>query len=189
MQKTLTRGAWGINMNKNIFKLPDNKFSLHDNIELTENVLNKFISHVDIKSKTECWEWKKTLDKYKYGIFVIKCKLFKAHRVSFLFFNGHLNKSLSVCHTCDNPQCVNPYHLWEGTQQQNNQDRQLKNRTKTGHLYGEANPKAKLTKEDVIFIRKNYNGKEYSTRSLAKKFNVCQTKIRQILKNECWKHI
>jgi len=175
--------------NKILFKLPENKNILSEDIELSNETLKRFLSFVDVKTEDECWEWKKTLDKYNYGIFSINSKLFKAHRMSFLFFNGHLDKSLKICHSCDNPKCVNPYHLWEGTQTQNVQDRHLKKRTKTGHLHGEDNPGAKLTGKDVLFIRNSYGNKEYSTRELSQKFNVCQTKIRQILRRESWKHI
>ena len=65
-------------------------------------------------------------------------------------------------------------------------DRGEKGRTNTGHLYGEENPKSKLTWKNVKWIRENYSPNSWSTRKLAKKFGVCQTKIRQILKNESW---
>ena len=93
------------------------------------------------------------------------------------------------CHSCDNPSCVNPHHLWLGTQSENNRDRHNKGRTRTGHLYGEDNPQSKLTKKDVEWIRNNYDSASWSTRKLAKRFNVSQTKIRQVLTNNCWKHI
>jgi len=155
----------------------------------TEQQIKRFWKYVNKKEKNDCWEWIGTKDVYGYGIYSIKSVLYKAHRASYYFENGHIDKNLICCHSCDNPSCVNPHHLWLGTQKQNILDRGKKNRTVTGHLYGEDNPSSKLKKEDVLWIRDNYNPKIWSTRKLAKKYNVCQTKIRQILKRQSWKHI
>lgn len=79
-----------------------------------------------------CWEWQGSLDRYGYGKFRIGKSTVKAHRYSYELFNGAFDKKLHVLHTCDNPKCVNPQHLFLGTNQDNVNDRVNKNRTKTG---------------------------------------------------------
>lgn len=155
----------------------------------TEQQVKRFWEYVNKKAKDECWEWTGTKDAYGYGVYSINHVLYKAHRVSYYFENGYVDKNLKCCHKCDNPSCVNPHHLWLGTQRENVLDRHKKGRTVTGHLYGEDNPRAKLKKEDVLWIRENYNPKTWSTVKLAKRYNVCRTKISQILKRESWVHV
>lgn len=177
-------------MNKvnNVFNLTSNKINRFDEkIIITEKHFKRFLSYVNLKSIDECWEWKGTLDTNNYGIFSMNHKLFKAHRFSYHLANNDYNENLMCCHKCDNPRCVNPNHLWQGSQKENNNDRHIKGRTKTGHLYGENNPLSKLKESDVHFIRNNYNPQIWSTRKLAKKFNVSQTKVIQILNHESWK--
>lgn len=75
-----------------------------------------------------CWEWVRTLGPRGYGAFSIKGRTYRAHRVSFAIFRGRDPGSFWVCHTCDNPLCVNPDHLWLGTPRDNNEDMRRKGR-------------------------------------------------------------
>lgn len=157
------------------------------NHNISEKDFARFLKYVNIKSKNECWEWTGTLDKYGYGVFSVKRDSIKAHRFSYLSWYGYIDNKLEVCHSCDNPCCVNPMHLWQGTQSENTKDRHQKGRTKTGHLYGADNKRAKLNEQDVKWIRENYNPEIWSTRKLAKEFGVCQTNIRNILSYKSWR--
>lgn len=99
-----------------------------------------------------CWEWTGYRLPYGYGLFTIKernkWKRRLAHRVSFSFFKHAIPEEIEVCHKCDNPSCVNPFHLFLGTRTDNARDSVLKNRhfnkRKThcpkGHLYDGENP-------------------------------------------------
>lgn len=162
--------------------------------KLTQKYIDRFFAYFNQGDRNECWLWaenidKKLLDALGYGIFSINQRLFKAHRLSFALYYGFLEKDKVICHSCDNPRCVNPLHLWAGTQLENVKDRGLKSRTRTGHIYGEDNKRNKLTKKDVLWIRQNYNPLIWSTRKLAEKFNVCQTLIRNILSKRAWKNL
>lgn len=85
------------------------------------------------KEEDACWIWRGGKDKNGYGYFKYLGKTRKAHRVSWEFYkDGNKHESLLVCHSCDNPSCVNPYHLWLGTPKDNMEDKVRKGRWKGG---------------------------------------------------------
>lgn len=96
--------------------------------------MEKFWSKVD-KSQLSpggCWLWT-SYKKQGYGYFRINNKDIGAHRVSYELIYGPFDKCLFVCHKCDNPPCVNPDHLWLGTNQDNMEDMYNKNRGYKSH--------------------------------------------------------
>ena len=81
--------------------------------------------------KNECWIWPKGKDRKGYGQFHYgKDATYKAHRISYELFNHPIPNGLHVCHTCDVPSCINPEHLWTGTNAENMQDKMKKGRFK-----------------------------------------------------------
>lgn len=91
--------------------------------EIIKPLIERFLSFVDKKSETECWNWTgaKALG---YGILAKGWKQtpYKACRLSYELFVGPIPNGLYIRHKCDNPACVNPNHLEPGTQKQNMQD-------------------------------------------------------------------
>jgi HNH endonuclease len=132
-----------------------------------------------------CWEWQKGADEFGYGHFRdrITGKTENAHRISYKVFKGEIPKGIFVCHSCDNPKCCNPDHLWAGTCKENMQDAKTKGRTLKGNKF-----RAKLSESDIIEIRKSY-GIENSYKSLGKKYGVESSNIRAIIKRRSWKNI
>ena len=83
---------------------------------------NRFYSRVKLPNKNGCmlWAGRRSTLSGNYGQFASKCKkTFTAHRYSYELFFGKIQKKLCVLHKCDNPQCVNPEHLFLGSQQDN----------------------------------------------------------------------
>ena len=137
----------------------------------------------------DCWEWKGAKNETGYGIFGIeKKRLIKSHRFSFQLYNGDIPKSddyhgICVLHKCDNPGCVNPAHLFLGTQIDNIKDMTSKGRRK--HAVGEKASSAKLTEAKVRAIRADKRG----YRKLAKEYGVARQTIAGIKKFVYWKHL
>ena len=80
-----------------------------------------------------CWEWTAARNALGYGTISVKRRSTLAHRVAWELTHGPVPDGLCVCHTCDNPGCVRPDHLWLGTREENNHDRSAKGRT---HNFG-----------------------------------------------------
>jgi hypothetical protein len=150
---------------------------------------------MSILGKDDCWDWKASTMNSGYGQFVIrknkKVIALSAHRTAYRLFNGLIPEGLQVNHTCDNKVCVNPNHLYAGTQKENLSDmiqrgRQNKDRSK---MRGENNPKSKLTNEDVLEIRRLYKDEHIYQSELGKQFGVSQCAICCIVNRKSWKHL
>lgn len=100
-------------------------------IEPTEDIISRFVRKVEI-CESGCWEWRGSKGPKGYGYFQIGSASYRAHRVAYELETGNCPGSLLVCHSCDNPSCVNPRHLWLGTTQDNIDDKMAKGRWSNG---------------------------------------------------------
>ncbi len=141
--------------------------------------------HVNKKSDEECWEWIGYKDKGGYGTIRFRNKQAYAHRLIYEIVCGKISEGLSVLHTCDNPSCVNPKHLFLGTQQDNINDAVAKKRMAVGSHHG----MSKLVENEAKEIRKLYSTGLYSQRKLGKMFCVDQHQIYCIVNYKTWKNI
>ena len=90
--------------------------------------MDRFWSKVKVGAADECWEWQAGLDSDGYGRIQFDGKRQGAHRFSWILHNTDIPQGMCICHRCDNPACVNPNHLFLGTQVDNIYDMVSKNR-------------------------------------------------------------
>ena len=112
---------------------------------ITDELIKDFHSRYTIEG--DCWLWLKHKTTSRYGGF----RNLRANRASYIIHNGPIPDGMYVCHTCDIPHCVNPSHLFLGTQFDNMRDMVAKGRNV--NLKGEAHGRAKVTEDDVRDIR------------------------------------
>lgn len=145
----------------------------------TKTIHERFFDKVD---KTDaCWIWKGSKNQKNYGMFVYKGRVHMAHRVAYMEWKGEIPDGRLVCHTCDNPSCVNPDHLFVGSNQDNMDDMKAKGRQKS--LSGEENKNSKLTWDAVHDIRTS----PLSVRQLMKKYEVSDMTVYAVRNHQIWK--
>ena len=165
------------------------KYCNHDK-ETLNTTKNRFYSKVLLPNENGCMEWIGGMNKRKRAHFVIQYKPRKsenAARYSYRLFYGADAGELYVCHTCDNPMCVAPDHLWLGTQKQNMQDMFNKGRRPRAKPRSK-NKRNKLTQNDVLKIREILK-KNNQIKILANQYNVSQDTITDIKNRRSWKNI
>ena len=146
---------------------------------LKEMILN------NIKSVNDCWEWQLGLNGQGYGCFMLDRQKYLTHRLSYSLFVNTIPQGLQVLHSCDNRKCCNPAHLRSGTNYDNVQDRQSRNRQAKGVTHG----RHKLTEEDINEIKQLHQSGNYTHQALSQIFNISRSHISNILNNKYWKHV
>ena len=141
-----------------------------------------------VKKSSECWIFQGCKNEKGYGLVCLNLEgqryIAKAHRLAFYYRTGRFPHKTCVCHTCDNPACVRPSHLFSTSQAQNMRDCFLKNR----HAKGTNHGRSKLTEQEVLQIRRILmSDLHVSYKKLADKFNIGPTVIRYIASYKIWK--
>lgn len=151
-------------------------------------IYNKFWDSVDKKGENECWEWTRARASNGYGSVWDGSKSQLAHRVAWVLTNGIIEDGMFVCHTCDNRGCVNPDHLFLGTNTDNMRDCVAKGRNFVPR--GELAKNSKLTDQKVLEIRSLWAAKSgIKQTELAKIHNVKSSVISRVVNNKCWRHV
>jgi len=170
-----------------------------------------FWSKVDRRTENECWPWLAATDDDGYGRFsnwsVGVNKSHRSNRLAWKLSNGEIQDDVLVCHTCDNPPCCNPGHLFLGTPKENSEDMVKKSRqSKVGNrgnvkgdlhgsktkpecvLKGETHGQSKLTEWEVRFSR-YWHSVGFKYAEIAKVMGVHDTVISKIVRRKAWAHV
>lgn len=126
-----------------------------------------------------CWPWQAGCNQDGYGQMSWEGRTDRCHRIAYRLTHGLIPRRLCVCHTCDNPACCNPAHLFLGTHKENMLDRERKGRD-SDHR-GEKNGRAKVTDEQVAEIRRLYALGGFSQREIGERFGIGRTQVSNIV--------
>lgn len=159
-----------------------------DKVYRTADVRKRFYSKVKVV-ESGCMEWQastRTVARgFRYGQFSYNGYPEFAHRVSWMLEHGEIPDGMRVCHSCDNTICVNPAHLFLGTQLDNVVDMVNKERDA---FIGERNHSSKLTNETVRLARKWFQeGRTYS--EIAMTLGVARRTAFDAIQFRTWKHV
>jgi HNH endonuclease len=163
---------------------------LNKSIRWLEN--GKFWNQVQIADPDECWLWQGPKVPAGYGMFrdarLGKGKWY-AHRLSYEWRHGRIPEGLFVLHSCDTPDCVNPYHLFTGTQADNIADMISKGRGFIPPSRGEKNGRAKFREADIREIRRRYAEENISLAQLGREYGTTRDHIHHIVRRQLWKNV
>lgn len=152
-----------------------------------ERRIVRFWAKVQKGNPDECWEWIGARETAGYGFMFLQSKpprWLKAHRFSYEIHYGPIPEGLFVCHTCDNPPCVNPAHLWVGTLAENTADMVKKGRSPNNA--GENNPRSKITWEQRDAIELLVKSGRSQT-EVAKMYGIAQANVSAIILGKHWR--
>lgn len=151
----------------------------------------RLLSSYEVDEVTGCWNWTGSL-RGGYGAIKDKKMGYGAHRISYALHKGPITDGLLVCHTCDNRKCINPDHLWLGTQKDNMQDCSKKGRivTHEGERFkdGHVPYNAVLSEEKVLEIRDMIKTGIRAS-EIAQIVGTSRHKINDIIRGKSYKHI
>lgn len=157
--------------------------------------LDRFWRYVAHPSDTDCHLWTGCHNGIGYGVINIEHCMYLATHVAWILAGNELGEDPNICHKCDNPPCVNPDHLFNGTRVDNMQDALQKGRIQTPFGPGDEHCSAILTEDDVRLIRflcENERGslsKVEFSRVVAPQFGVSHRTIEGIVYGQRWRHV
>ena len=154
-----------------------------DRLPLGCPVISRVLFRSSINSEG-CWEiCDSFLDSKGYGRFTVDGKNVAAHRISYTELVDEIPYGFNVLHWCDNPSCINPEHLFLGTQEDNMKD--MVNKGRNNNPVGEEAKSVKLKEVDIHYIRNS----DRSNNRLSDELGVTAKHISGIRRRTCWKHI
>lgn len=131
----------------------------------------------------DCIEFTRAKCPQGYGRVWYKNKIWLSHRLSYRLSFGKFDEALFVCHHCDNPACINPDHLFLGTNRDNLDDMLRKGRSQK--CQGELHSQRKLTEEEIVSIRKD----ERIYRLIAAEYGIAEAYVSRIKSKQTWPHV
>lgn len=163
---------------------------------VTEEIRDMFWDRV--VERPGCWDWSGSKTDKGYTRFKHKGKTISGHRLSYVLHKGTIGDGMVVCHECDNPGCVNPFHLFVGTHADNQRDctqkgRRAKGRKNGRHTMphstarGNNHGRSSLNENDVKEIRALAG--TMSQEKIGQMFGTPQTNVSAIVRRKAWAHV
>jgi len=144
---------------------------------------SKLLARTEVSHETGCREWLGKRNHDGYGMIWHEGRYWRAHRLAYRTFLGPIPDGMFVCHSCDNPACIELEHLWIGSNLDNMKDRDRKRRQFIA--CGERNGRSKLTNTDVASIMESST----SNSEVARAYGVSQSTVSLIRSRKLWDHI
>lgn len=154
-------------------------------VNLTQQQVANFKSKITVEEPLKCWEWNAGKNSDGYGVSYVVKRPYLAHRVAYFLAYGSFADRQRVCHSCDNPSCCNPKHLFLGSPADNSRDMVRKGRS----TRGAKNAQTKLTAEQVLEIRQRYSVESISQRLLASQYGISCSHVFSIIARLRWQHL
>lgn len=157
----------------------------------SDTLLTAFLNRLTMGS-TQCWYWVGSRSDIGYGTFAAArrygCPEVMAHRIAWFLWFGDIPSDLNVLHRCDVRPCVNPDHLFLGTQADNVADMCAKGRARFGTpLPGASNGMARLATESVAAMRAEWSTGTVSQHALARKYGVAVMTVNRAVRRQSWR--
>lgn len=144
-------------------------------------------ARTDRSNPSGCWEWNAYRARTGYGLVRLSSDKHGmpryTHRLAYELAKGPIPEGMEVCHSCDNPPCINPDHLFLGTRRDNMRDAVRKGRVANGARL----PQTKLTAADIPAIRARIPHEKLQ--SIADDYGVTYSAIYRIKHGQTWKHV
>lgn len=148
---------------------------------LSRTPMERFMEKISPEPNSGCWLWTGHLNRLGYGLLYLHGKQVPAHRAALILFTRLPQPGENALHRCDNPPCVNPDHLYFGSQSENALDAYKRGR----RPLGENHATAKLCDIDIAYIRLS----KETNRALGIKYGVGYGTIGQVRRRETWQHL
>ena len=156
-------------------------------ILLTEE--QRFWKKVRRGNSNKCWLWEGAVISKKagrdYGSFSRRLGNVLAHRFSYEISKGSIPEGQFVLHSCDTPRCVNPKHLYLGTQKRNMRDAAARGKVDRAPFQRTKNPKSRFNSSIIMDIRQRFVAGE-SQRKLAEEYGTDQPYIYRVTQGQVW---
>ena len=146
--------------------------------------MERFWSKVDVRGPNECWEWQAGRDDEGYGFFQLNGRQVRAHRLAWELGQEESLGSRCALHSCDNPPCCNPAHVFPGTNAENTADKLAKGR----HARGSLSARAALNELQVLGIMARWL-QGIGHIKIAREFGVKRSQVPNIVYGRRWCHL
>lgn len=160
---------------------------------LIQTDINRFWSNVGRKDSDDCWPWTRSRNKDGYGRFRLNGKTEQAHRVVWTLSNGSIPELFEglptqILHSCDNPPCCNPRHLFPGNRLTNMADSAAKGRSAGFTRKGELHPKVLIANFQAKEIKERHQKGE-TLNQIAEIYGISVSAVGRICSGKRWSHV